>query len=161
MAPPSLRTLLLQPPSSWAAKAVTLNALCMKTTRHLDNRLRLRVLGRRQADGQSQRSHIACFLKFKVLCVSRAGCDKGNSFPFSLIGRNSNFGSIAHWLMGKSLNLSVLSCEGRILIFLARIMAGSYMLPIVTCQINAWYMKVCGGHLHGLCIYWWKNSFQV
>lgn len=93
--------------------------------------------------------------------VCEQSCDKGNSFPFSLIGRNSNFGSIAHWLMGKSLNPSVLSCEGRILIFLARIMAGSYMLPVVTCQINAWYMKVCGGHLHGLCIYWWKNSSQV
>lgn len=90
--------------------------------------------------------------------VCEQSCDKGNSFPFSLIGRNSNFGSIAHWLMGKSLNPSVLSCEGRILIFLARIMAGSYMLPIVTCQINAWYMKVCGGHLRGLCIYWWVEE---
>lgn len=74
--------------------------------------------------------------------VCEQSCDKGNSFPFSLIGRNSNFGSIAHWLMGKSLNPSVLSCKGRILIFLARIMAGSYMLPIVSCQVNAWYMKV-------------------
>lgn len=33
---------------------------------------------------------------------------------------DSNFGSIAHWLMGKSRNPSVLTCEGRILIFPAR-----------------------------------------